>query len=104
MPEELQKRSSLLEYDMRWATREEFSFFDFNKGVQEMKHLLGQFDLCVIDPPYIDKKVWVKYFDAAQGLLKPGGHVLLTSIPENEPMLKTEWCRLERGVHLTEYS
>lgn len=69
-------------------------------GVQERKELLGQFDLCVIDPPYIDKKVWVKYFEAAACLLKPEGQVLMTSIPENEPMLRAEWSKLNRGTEI----
>ena len=100
MPPALQANSILLEYDKRWAGRSEFRFFDFNDGVGGMGELFGSFDLCVIDPPYIDKPVWIKYLEAANQLLHADGDVLCTSIPENEPMIEAVWRRAQRGTHI----
>ena len=92
---ELRARSRLLEYDKRWSDREEFRFFDFHEGAGGISSEdSGQFDLCVIDPPFIDKKVWRFYMEAAQKLLGTDGHLLLTTIPENEPMLASLWSKL----------
>ena len=47
-----------------------------------------QFDLVVIDPPFITREVWEKYAEAAKMLLKEGGHCFLSTIDENEAMIK----------------
>ena len=47
------------------------------------------FDLVVIDPPFITREVWEKYAEAAKLLLKTeGGHCFLSTIDENEAMIK----------------
>jgi len=53
---------------------------------EELHH---SFDLVVIDPPFITREVWEKYAEAAKLLLvKEGGHCLLSTIDENEAMIK----------------
>ena len=101
---DIQANSTLLEYDKRWSGRKQFRFFDFNEGAAGLEDLWGSFDLCVIDPPYIDKAVWIKYLAAANELLKPEGDVLCTSIPENKPMLEACWQKLERGTHMQSHT
>lgn len=103
MPDDVRRRSVLLEYDQRWAVHEQFRFFDFNEGVGEVQgtaDLLSSITLCVVDPPFIDKRVWSKYLHAADCMLHSEGHVLLTSIPENQSMLCAEWDKLNRPRQL----
>ena len=42
----------------------------------------------MIDPPFITREVWEKYAEAAKLLLVDGGHVLGSTIDENEAMIK----------------
>lgn len=64
--------------------------FDFNKISQIPDEYIGKFDMCVIDPPFITEDVWQKYYDATKKLFKPTGpcQLLLTTIPENEMLLR----------------
>ena len=49
----------------------------------------AMFDMVVIDPPFITREVWEKYAEAAKYLLQDeGGKVLLSTIDENEAMIK----------------
>lgn len=50
--------------------------------------LKGAFDMVVIDPPFITREVWEKYAECAKWLLKEGGMWLLSTIDENEEMIK----------------
>ena len=63
-------------------------FYDFNKPEEIPEELHGQFHLAIIDPPFITREVWEKYAEAAKLLLKEDGQVLLSTIDENEEMLK----------------
>ena len=64
-------------------------FYDFNKADELPSDLHHQFDLVVIDPPFITREVWEKYAVAAKLLLKEeGGHALLSTIDENEANIK----------------
>ena len=63
-------------------------FYDFNKPEDIPKELHKQFHLCVIDPPFITREVWEKYAEAAKLLLEDGGHILGSTIDENESMMK----------------
>jgi len=90
--EEVRSEAVLLEFDHKWDSHSGFRFYNFHEGVgavQGTGDLLGQFKLCVIDPPYIDKAVWEKYITASDALLAPGGQLLMTTIPENEAMLRS---------------
>ena len=63
-------------------------FYDFNKPEDIPKELHKQFHLCVIDPPFITREVWEKYAEAAKLLLEDDGHILGSTIDENEAMMK----------------
>jgi 16S rRNA G966 N2-methylase RsmD len=63
-------------------------FYDFNKPEELPADLHHAFDLVVIDPPFITREVWEKYAVAAKLLLKEGGHSFLSTIDENEAMIK----------------
>jgi EEF1A lysine methyltransferase 1 len=63
-------------------------FYDFNRPEDLPKELHHAFELVVIDPPFITREVWQKYAEAAKLLLVEGGHCLLSTIDENESMIK----------------
>jgi len=44
--------------------------------------------MVVIDPPFITREVWEKYAQCAKILLKPEGMYLISTIDENEEMIK----------------
>ena len=44
--------------------------------------------MVVVDPPFITEDVWKAYAQAIKMVLKEGGKILLSSIDENESMLK----------------
>ena len=46
------------------------------------------FHLIIIDPPFITREVWEKYAEASKLLLADGGQVLLSTIDENEELIK----------------
>ena len=50
--------------------------------------LHGVFDMVVIDPPFITREVWDKYAKCAKLILKPDGIFLISTIDENEEMIK----------------
>ena len=93
---EVQRSSTLFEFDERWSEEASaiggqaaFCFFDYN-ALQPLEQWRGGFDLLVIDPPYIDRKVLRAYIDAATVLLSAAGELLLTTVAEREE----ELCRL----------
>ena len=65
-----------------------FFKYDFNFPERIPAELRGTFDFVVIDPPFITRKVWEKYAEAAHLLLCPRGETLLTTVRENAPILK----------------
>ena len=56
--------------------------------------MLGTFDMCVIDPPFITREVWQKYAQAVKILMKIGengsivGNLLCSTIDENKGIMK----------------
>jgi len=65
-------------------------YYDFNKNNEIAQELLGQFDMVVIDPPFITREVWEKYAECAKMLLSADGPqmYLVSTIDENEAMIK----------------
>ena len=89
----VQRRSTLFEFDERWAEDARavggaaaFRFFDYN-APQPLEQWRGTYDLLVIDPPFIDRKVWHAYIAAATALLSATGELLLTTVSEREDEL-----------------
>jgi hypothetical protein len=84
----LRQASWVFDLDTQFGRNESNYFsYDFNKMDLIPSHLVGTFDLVVIDPPFITRDVWEKYAAAAKVLLSPGGKLMCTTIPENEDML-----------------
>jgi len=63
--------------------------YDFKEPAAFPPELKGAFDMVVIDPPFIVEEVWVKFAETARMLLKEGGKVLCTTVPENAPFMET---------------
>ena len=63
-------------------------YYDFNKNEDIPEDLHKQFHLIVIDPPFITREVWEKYAQAVDILKHPEGEVFLSTIDENEEMIK----------------
>ena len=63
--------------------------YDFNEPAAFPTELRGAFDMVVIDPPFIVEEVWVKFAETAKLLLREGGKVLCTTVPENAPFMET---------------
>ena len=78
-----------MKFDRSFGKDTGFVFYDFNKPEELPIELHHMFDLVVIDPPFITREVWEKYAVAAKLLLKEAdGHCLLSTIDENETMIK----------------
>eukprot|EP01063_Lacrimia_lanifica_P037695 TRINITY_DN7814_c0_g1_i1.p1 TRINITY_DN7814_c0_g1~~TRINITY_DN7814_c0_g1_i1.p1 ORF type:complete len:394 (+),score=196.10 TRINITY_DN7814_c0_g1_i1:50-1231(+) len=86
--EALKAKSKVFEYDRQWESDAGFVFYDYKEPEQISIALFGQFDLIVIDPPFITEEVWAKYAQTTRLLLAPGGQVLCTTIVENEGIMK----------------
>ena len=78
----------VFDYDDVWESDRGFVHYDFNHPSTIPESLKLTFDMVVIDPPFITHEVWRQYAVTSQLLLKPGGKVILTTIAENEPLLK----------------
>jgi hypothetical protein len=100
LSEEERKECVVLDYDKQWETEHGFHFYDFNDPEGVADSLKGQFDLVVIDPPFIQEECWRQYGVTSNLLLrKPpaqaseneteflGGRAVLTTIIENEDLL-----------------
>jgi EEF1A lysine methyltransferase 1 len=70
------------------AKDKNFVYFDFNKWDELDESLWGYFDMVIIDPPFITREVWEKYALCAKKLLKENGMWFLSTIDENEEMIK----------------
>ena len=84
----VRQASYCFDYDDQWNGDPRFRFFDFNseKIDADLEHA---FDCVVVDPPFITRDVWAKYAACAQSALKPGGgKLILTTVGENEAMLR----------------
>jgi len=87
---ETRARSWCFDLDTQWQKEPGYVCYDFQKptdfeGAAELK---GTFDMVIIDPPFITREVWEKYTETAKFLLKPGGHVMASTIQENAPFMK----------------
>ena len=91
MDPEKQKAGALFDFDNKFKRKAGDSFFkyDFNAPEDIPEKFRGKYDFLVIDPPFITKEVWEKYAIAAKSLITPtGGKILLTTIDENEELIK----------------
>ena len=85
--EELKAKSKVFEFDKQWEKDPGFVFYDYNKPEQVSIMLFGQFDMVVIDPPFITEECWRNYTETARLLLAPGGKLICTTIVENEGIM-----------------
>ena len=90
LSKEVRARSWCFDLDTQWQKEPGYVCYDFNKpidfeGAEELK---GTFDMVIIDPPFITREVWEKYTETTRWLLKPGGHVMASTIQENAPFMK----------------
>mmetsp|Transcript_16178 Transcript_16178/g.19150 ORF Transcript_16178/g.19150 Transcript_16178/m.19150 type:complete len:262 (-) Transcript_16178:133-918(-) len=110
--EEERKDCVVLDYDRQWADVHGFHFYDFNDPEVIPEQLKGQFDVIVIDPPFIQEACWRQYGITGNLLLKnppsaasttntledaeqlsdnmlenEGGRTILTTVLENEHLL-----------------
>lgn len=89
LSKEVRARSWCFDLDTQWQKEPGYVCYDFQKpleftGAEELK---GSFDMVIMDPPFITREVWEKYTETAKFLLKPGGHVLASTIQENAPFM-----------------
>jgi len=89
LPEALRKRSKVLDFDRQWASDSGYVFYDFNEPEALPSELHNQFDFVLVDPPFITPEVWANYAATTRLLLRPGGHVLCTTIAENADMMQS---------------
>lgn len=64
-----------------------YFMYDFNKPEDLPESFKQDFDMVVIDPPFITREVWEKYTIAVKFLLKEGGKVLASTIDENKEFM-----------------
>ena len=101
MPPKVRKEAALFDLDpeMRQNCPEEkFYAYDFNKPEEIPERFHGQFDLCVVDPPFITHEVWEKYAKACAILGDPKSPhrgtatdsvcVLGTTVAENAELMQ----------------
>ncbi|GAX73222.1 hypothetical protein CEUSTIGMA_g675.t1 [Chlamydomonas eustigma] len=84
---EVKKSSWVFDFDEQWRTDPHFCKYDFNKPEDLPGNLLNDFDMVVIDPPFITREVWEKYTKAAKLLLKNEGKVIASTVAENDGLL-----------------
>eukprot|EP00798_Chlamydomonas_sp_ICE-L_P004056 gene4056-14142_t len=85
---DIRTASWVFDFDDQWAKDPHFFKYDFNKPEEVPAELLGTFDCCVIDPPFITREVWEKYAATAKLLLKEGGKVICSTVAENAPFME----------------
>lgn len=85
---ETQARSIVLDFDKKWEKRRGFVFFDFNSPTAIPEEHHHQFDMIVVDPPFITREVWLKYAEAVRLLARgPDSRIICTTIAENREMM-----------------
>ena len=97
LPDDLRSKAYVFDYDKKWESDRGFVFYDFHQPESFPPSLLGTFDLVVVDPPFITHEVWEQYAITSKLLMKkgtaadgsPAGKVILTTVLENAPLLKT---------------
>eukprot|EP00659_Diplonema_papillatum_P006670 gene6670-10226_t len=82
------KKSKVFEFDRQWESDPGFVFYDYTKPEHVNIALFGQFDVVVIDPPFITEECWELYAKTTKLLLCPGGKVICTTIAENEGLMQ----------------
>ena len=89
LDDETRAKSAVLDLDEQWRGVAGYYRYDFNAPAQLDGCPSGAFDMVVIDPPFIDEKVWALYAETALALLDPAGprRILCTTIKENEDAL-----------------
>jgi hypothetical protein len=86
--QEIKNRSFFFDVDLQWGKHANFVYWNYNQAGAIASSMHHQFDCVVIDPPFVTHELWAKYAEAAHLLLKPGGKIILSTIPENAQMLK----------------
>jgi predicted methyltransferase len=65
-----------------------YLYFDFENPESLPSHIMGTFDMFVIDPPFITSDVWEKYALTVKRLMRTSnGYILTTTIAENEELM-----------------
>ncbi|XP_073391710.1 uncharacterized protein [Physcomitrium patens] len=85
---DIKNRSFFFDVDSQWEKHSNFVYWNYNQPSEVDRTMHHQFDCVVIDPPFVTREVWAKYSEAALLLLKEGGKIILSTIPENAEMLK----------------
>lgn len=87
--------SIVFDIDEQWSGPN-FRRFDFRQGVDPD----STFTAAIVDPPFVTRDVWLEYARAVRRLLAPGGRLVLTTIPENKPMLVNQLGPLHHATFL----
>lgn len=87
MPAAIREKCKVLDLDTKWEKDPGFVRYDFRHPEEIPEALRGTFSMVVIDPPFITRDVWELYAQAANLLLRPGGHVLCSTIAENDVIM-----------------
>lgn len=67
-----------MEYDRRFAVyKEEFVFYDFKNPLGVPRDLSEQFDLIVVDPPYLSEDCFTKTAVTVKFLMKPSAKIIV---------------------------
>eukprot|EP00397_Hematodinium_sp_SG-2012_P030783 GEMP01032627.1.p1 GENE.GEMP01032627.1~~GEMP01032627.1.p1 ORF type:complete len:182 (+),score=24.90 GEMP01032627.1:62-547(+) len=88
LSEDFRQRSHFFDIDEKWKDHPNFVRYDFNEPLALADELRESFELVIIDPPFITLEVWQKYAQTCKFLLKPGGKIILSTIMENETMMR----------------
>eukprot|EP00746_Dinoflagellata_sp_MGD_P165724 gnl/MRDRNA2_/MRDRNA2_95166_c0_seq1.p1 gnl/MRDRNA2_/MRDRNA2_95166_c0~~gnl/MRDRNA2_/MRDRNA2_95166_c0_seq1.p1 ORF type:complete len:394 (-),score=88.13 gnl/MRDRNA2_/MRDRNA2_95166_c0_seq1:30-1211(-) len=88
LPEKVRERCKVLDFDRQWSSDPGYVFYDFNDPEDIPAELKGNFDFVLVDPPFITREVWEKYAATTKLLCRDGGHVLCTTIAENDQMMQ----------------
>lgn len=86
--QEIKQRSFFFDVDIQWEKHSNFVNWNYNQPTQIEVKMHHEFDCVVIDPPFVTSEVWAKYAEATLLLLKDGGKIILSTIPENAQILK----------------
>ena len=75
-------------FDTSWNSCGGYHFYDYNDPTNIEDSCFGQFDLVVIDPPFISQSVWELYAVTAKLLLKKdASSVIATTVDENAVLM-----------------
>lgn len=90
----------VLEYDKRFAIyKEEFIFYDFKNPLGVPRDLCEQFDLIVVDPPYLSEDCLTKTAITVKFLMKPSAKIIVCTGSVMEELvgrlLKANKCKFE---------